>query len=318
MKECTLYISDAVNGLKNIDDESVDCCITSPPYYNLRDYGMEGQIGLEEFPQEYISRLVEVFREVKRTLKPDGTLWVVIGDSYAGSGKGRMKDGRPCKGNSISRNYNNEMGGKLKITQSCKPKDLIGIPWMLAFALRDDGWYLRQDIIWSKPNPMPESVKDRCTKSHEYIFMLSKSRKYYFDAISIAEPVAESTIKRLQQNIDSQIGSSRQQGKTNGNMKAVSGIIEGKRNKRDVWSVTTQGYKGAHFATFPEQLVMPMILAGCREGGVVLDPFAGSGTTLAVALKNNRNAIGVELNEDYKSLIVDRLKECEDVSLRVG
>ena len=217
-----IITGDALEQLKNLPDCSVDCCITSPPYYGLRDYGVEWQIGLEETPEMYIEKLVEIFREVYRVLKPDGTLWIVIADSYAGSGKGRNKGGsyNEKSPHKESKGQRRSRLGKTIAQNGCKPKDLIGIPWMLAFALRNDGWYLRQDIIWQKPNCMPESVKDRCTKSHEYIFLLSKQPKYYFDAEAISEPAADSTIKRCAQNIETQKGSDRQPGKTNGNMKA--------------------------------------------------------------------------------------------------
>lgn len=323
---------DALSVLKTLDNESVSCCVTSPPYYNLRDYGVDGQIGLEASPEEYIQKLVEIFREVKRVLKNDGTLWVNIADSYAGSGKGRVKGGvakRETFGKIQSANIGT-INGSLQKTQcnSCKPKDLIGIPWMLAFALRADGWYLRQDIIWAKPNPMPESVKDRCTKSHEYIFMLSKSPRYYFDGEAIAEPVANSTRARMLQDVENQQGSYTPS-KANGRMKAVAPRYGGKkytetpdkfnrtksgnlydyrpkRNKRDVWTVTTKPYKGAHFATFPPDLIEPCILAGCPQGGAVLDPFAGSGTTGMVAKKNGRDFVLIELNEEYIKLCADR------------
>ena len=293
---------DSLESLKGLPDNSVDCCITSPPYYGLRDYGTgtwvggdptcphkrlnkiskknitgqkreevgagvcdaiyktvcplcgavreDRQIGLEETPEEYIEKLVNVFREVKRVLKDDGTLWVNIGDSY------------------IMTKPDNEY----------KLKDLIGIPWMLAFALRKDGWYLRQDIIWSKPNSMPEAVKDRCTKAHEYIFLLSKKQNYYFDYEAIEEPVFD------------------------------NGLYD-TRHKRDVWTVSTKPYKEAHFATFPEELIEPMILAGCPVGGTILDPFSGSGTTGEVALKHKRKYIGIELNHKYVLLSIKRIEE---------
>lgn len=324
---------DALSILKTLDAESVNCCVTSPPYYNLRDYGVDGQIGLEETPEEYIQRLVEIFREVRRVLKSDGTLWVNIADSYAGSGKGRVKDGvaKLETFSGMKRSNKGTILGTLTQTKSdnCKPKDQIGIPWMLAFALRADGWYLRQDIIWAKPNPMPESVKDRCTKSHEYIFLLSKSRRYYFDGEAISEPVADSSIQRLSQNIDAQKGSDRVPFKTNGNMKAALPRYGGKkytenpdkfyrtksgnayayrpkRNKRDVWTITTKPFKGAHFATFPPDLIEPCILAGCPVGGVVLDPFAGSGTTGMVAKQNKRDFILIDLNADYVQICEER------------
>lgn len=327
-----ILFGDALEQLKTLESEIVDCCVTSPPYFMLRDYGVDGQIGLEEDPETYIEKLVSVFREVKRVLKPDGTLWVVIADSYAGSGKGRKKDG--CSSTFSDKQLSNvgAVSGRLNKTlySDCKPKDLIGIPWMLAFALRKDGWYLRDDIIWKKPNPMPESVRDRCTKSYEHIFMLSKSKNYYFDAESISEPVADSTVKRLSQNITDQKGSVAY-GKTNGKMKAVAPRYGGKkytetpevfnrtksgnmyefrerRNKRNVWTVSTKPYKGSHFATFPPDLIEPCILAGSRSGGVVLDPFLGSGTTAAVALSLGREFIGIELNKEYEPLIKQRIE----------
>lgn len=294
-----IYNTDCIYGLKELPDQCVDVCVTSPPYFNLRDYGNAGQIGLEKTPEEYIEKLVEVFREVRRVLKDDGTLWVNIGDSYATS-----------SGNQPPRNTRNRNGHTAKVVPSgYKRKDLIGIPWMLAFALRADGWYLRQDIIWNKTNCMPESVKDRCTKSHEYVFLLSKQPSYYFDAAAISEPIAESSRQRYTQNIAAQRGSDRQPGKTNGTTKAVMPRFDGRRNKRTVWSLHTARYKGAHFATFPEELVRPCILAGSPIGGTVLDPFAGSGTTAVVALKNSRNFIGFEISAEYCSLSENRIRE---------
>lgn len=320
---------DALSVLKKLDAESVACCVTSPPYYNLRDYGVDGQIGLENSPEEYIQKLVEIFREVKRVLKKDGTLWVNIADSYAGSGKGASNYPQNAKRYKQGTNKGS-CGSYLKktISADCKPKNLIGIPWMLAFALRADGWYLRQDIIWAKPNPMPESVKDRCTKSHEYIFLLSKSPRYYFDGEAIAEPVA-----RLSQDVEKQKGSYTPS-KANGKMKAAAPRYGGKkytenpdvfhrtksgnmyefrpkRNKRDVWTVSTKPFKGAHFATFPPDLIEPCVLAGCPVGGVVLDPFAGSGTTGMVAKQNGRDFILIELNNQYVKICEERTKNKE-------
>lgn len=327
----TVIFADALKGLAMLESNSVDACITSPPYYGLRDYGVNGQIGLESTPDEYIDRLVNVFRKVRRVLKPDGTLWVVIADSYAGSGKGAWKNK-----NGQKEVYVLDQGSaptKMpKTFEGIKAKDLIGIPWMLAFALRADGWYLRQDIIWHKTNPMPESVKDRCTKSHEYIFLLSKSPRYYFNAEAIAEPVANSTKKRLTQNIENQNGSNRAYGKNNGPMKACAPRYGGNkytatpdvfsrtksgnlyaprqlRNKRDVWTVCTKGFKGAHFATYPDTLILPCVLAGSKVDGTVLDPFCGSGTTLQVAAQNGRNGIGIEINAEYEPLIKARIGE---------
>jgi len=295
-------------------------CVTSPPYFCLRDYGHEGQLGLEQTPEEYIAAMVEVFRCVWDVLADDGTLWLNIGDSYAAAGGAQVQGTKQTKGSQFGA-WNGETR---KPPPGIKPKDLIGIPWLLAFALRADGWYLRQDIIWHKPNPMPESVRDRCTKAHEYIFLLSKSERYYYNAEAIAQPLAESSKQRLAQpNLANQRGSDRVPGKTNGNMKAVGPRFggnkygdddreesrtksgnewngnNGKANKRSVWTVATRPYKGAHFATFPFALIEPCILAGSRPGDVVLDPFMGSGTTAAVAKQHGRQYIGCELNEEY-------------------
>ena len=302
-------IGDCRETLKSIPNNSIHTCVTSPPYFGLRDYGMEDQIGLEQTQEEFVAQLVSVFREVKRVLRDDGTLWLNLGDSYAGSGKGRNGDGSPNV-NPLSKQATSAgtiIGNLVKSqTPNCKPKDLIGIPWRVAFALQADGWYLRQDIIWHKPNPMPESVQDRCTKAHEYIFLLSKSPKYYFDHEAIKEPVTGSTVRRLsQKNLLNQSGSDRVPFKTNGTMKAVGNTET--RNKRSVWTVTTKPFKGAHFATFPPDLIEPCILAGCPKGGTVLDPFGGSGTTGLVSLNNGRNAILCELNPEYGELIKDRI-----------
>lgn len=330
-----IIIGDALERLKTLPSDSVDCCVTSPPYYALRDYGVDGQIGLEETPETYIDRLVEVFREVRRVLKNNGTLWVNIADSYAGSGKGAAS--YPENAKKYKQSTSHGMLGAEKTTKAktpgIKPKDLIGIPWMLAFALRADGWYLRQDIIWQKPNAMPESVKDRCTKCHEYIFLLSKSRSYYFDGEAISEPCSESSVKRYQQNIEEQAGSLGPC-KNNGAMKAALPRYGGKkytenpdqfyrtksgtmydpqlrRNKRDVWTISTAAFKGAHFATFPRKLIEPCILAGCPIGGTVLDPFIGSGTTAEVAQDLGRNCIGIDLNESSLVFCRDRGIEVE-------
>ena len=378
---------DCLEKLKQLPDGIVDCCVTSPPYYGLRDYGTgtwvggdpncnheeakysicprrgavreDMQIGLEDTPEEYVEKLVSVFREVRRVLKDDGTLWLNIGDSYSGSGRGPA--GNLDKVND-PRNMTNSQSNKPIVPFGCKPKDLIGIPWMLAFALRADGWYLRQDIIWAKPNPMPESVKDRCVKSHEYIFLLSKQKKYYFDYEAIQEEAkwkddkratqgriaydgkrTEGTDKHAQQSF---VAFSRKKksdsngirfggqkygdnadkhfqtysgkewtpqtkyknleynGQQNHTMheRRAEGLPDEEyvvRNKRDVWSVSVQPIREAHFATFPEKLIEPCILAGSRVGGVVLDPFFGSGTTGRVAVKLNRSYIGIELNPKY-------------------
>ena len=355
-----ILIGDALEKLKEIEDKTVDCCVTSPPYWGLRDYQTakwEGgdigcdhvantratkkfgndvfnenrpsreetktkgyyadvcpkcgaikkdlQIGLEGTPEAYINRLVAVFREVKRVLKDDATLWVNIGDSYANQKSGDTYSGfndryfgKETDGGKQAQTVSNAHIGKLDF-QDCKPKDLVGIPWMLAFALRFDGWYLRQDLIWAKPNPMPESVRDRCTKSHEYIFLLSKSPSYYYDACAIKEPVKN-------------MGKPRAFSKPgNNDRNDVGRIYEPRetRNKRSVWFISTKPYKGAHFATFPPDLIEPCILAGSREGGIVLDPFMGSGVTCMVAKKHGRGYIGVDLNPSYTELAKKRIYE---------
>lgn len=319
-----IYSGDALAVLRQLNSESVQCCVTSPPYFQLRDYGVDGQIGLEDTPEEFIAKLVEVFHEVKRVLKPDGTLWVNIADSYAGSGKGRNTDGRHSDAGGKNSKQSTNTGavmGRLKKTvtsEDAKPKDLLGIPWMLAFALRADGWYLRSDILWKKTNPIPESVKDRPTRCHEYIFLLSKSRTYYYDY----EAVMEDAVGYNKGNAKSFRGggaytnnrsfdnSAVVERETHGNVKNKTG----KRNLRDVWSVATQGTKEAHFATFPEKLIEPCILAGTKAGDVVLDPFAGSGTTGIVAHRYGREFIGIELNEEYAELARRRIS---DVQMRL-
>lgn len=277
-------------------------CVTSPPYYGLRDYGHDGQIGLEQTPEEYIKAMVEVFRCVWDVLEDDGTLWLNIGDSYCGTGsKGEWVDPKNPNGR------NGQAVSKTQKIAGYKSKDLIGIPWMLAFALRADGWYLRQDIIWHKPNPMPESVQDRCTKAHEYIFLLSKSQKYYYDAESIKE---DAIGERGGSPLKARNPEFRQ-----GNVKTVNeGLANGWqpseiRNKRSVWTVTTKPYEGAHFAVFPQDLIEPCIMAGAPVGGVVLDPFMGSGTTAQVAQNLGRKYLGCELNPEYKSLQDKRLRQ---------
>ena len=353
MIDSILY-GDCRETLKTVTNSTVQTCVTSPPYYGLRDYGtatwiggdsncnhmrdskvnpsncitghknhdkmagvgdaiyktkcpkcgairQDSQIGLEQTPEDYIDQLVQVFREVHRVLKDDGTLWVNIGDSYYNyrSGKGQaLPKQSVSKTNQDLPQVNPKRGNKL---DGLKEKDLIGIPWMLAFALRKDGWYLRQDIIWHKPNPMPESVRDRCTKSHEYIFLLSKSRSYYYNHEAIKEPVKQDWGTR-----DRSKGKYHNEGT---GLQPHSGLTKSytTKNKRSVWTVTNKPYKGAHFAVFPTDLIEPCILAGSSEGDVVLDPFMGSGTTAMVALKHNRNYIGCELNEDYASLQTDRI-----------
>ena len=258
-----ILIGDVREKLKELPDQSVHCVVTSPPYWGLRDYGKDGQIGMEDTPEEFVANLVSVFREVWRVLRDDGTLWLNLGDSYAGSGKGRNPDGTvhvsamiAKQGSSAGTVMGNVKGGL--VPDGLKPKDLVGIPWRVAFALQAEGWYLRQDIIWHKPNPMPESVTDRCTKSHEYIFLLSKSRQYYFDNEAIKEPAKYAGDDRGSRT-DSRRGTI---------MNSISGITTETRNKRDVWTVTTRPFKGAHFATFPPQLIEPCILSGTSAHGV--------------------------------------------------
>ena len=281
-------------------------CVTSPPYFGLRDYGHEGQIGLEQTPEEYIAAMVEVFRCVKDVLADDGTLWLNIGDSYAAQGGAQVQGTKQAKGSQAGA-WNGETR---KPPQGIKPKDLIGIPWMLAFALRADGWYLRQDIIWHKPNPMPESVRDRCTKAHEYIFLLSKSERYFFDSEAMREPgVIPAGTKAAK-------GSAERQAQSGVNARPPEyKVYDGMRNRRSVWTVNTRPYKGAHFATFPPALIEPCILAGSRPGDVVLDPFMGSGTTAQVALQNGRKYLGCELNESYAELQQQRIKAIQNNNL---
>jgi DNA modification methylase len=288
---------DVLSRIAEIEDGTVNTCVTSPPYWGLRDYNNDGQIGLEEDPNEYIDKMVKVFREVKRVLRDDGTLWLNIGDSYSGSGKGPA--GNLGKKHN-ERHLEKKTGGL--VPKGTKPKDLVGIPWMLAFALRADGWYLRQDIIWAKPNPMPESVKDRCTKSHEYVFLLSKSSKYYFDSEAMKEDgVIPAGTKGAK-------GSIERQGIKGVNARPpVYKVYDGKRNKRDVWFVKTKPFPGAHFAVMPEELVEPCILAGSPKGGLVLDPFTGSGTVGVVSLRNERNFVGIELNPEYAMMAKERI-----------
>lgn len=270
---------DCIDTLKALPEQSVHTCVTSPPYFGLRDYGHDGQIGLEPTPDEFVAALVAVFREVRRVLRDDGTLWLNLGDSYARNpAKGQHKPGQSGGKNAYVYDNGNGRASATFLGDGIKEKDLIGIPWRVAFALQADGWYLRQDIIWHKPNPMPESVRDRCTKAHEYIFLLSKGQRYYFDAEAIKE-------------------------------QAVGGTE--RRNRRSVWTVTTKPFKGAHFATFPPDLIEPCVLAGAPVGGVVLDPFGGAGTTGLVAKMNYRKAILCELNPEYAGMARGRIEAYE-------
>jgi DNA modification methylase len=292
------------------DGVKVQTCITSPPYFGLRDYGHEGQIGLEQTPEDYIKAMVEVFRCVRDVLADDGTLWLNIGDSYARQGGKHSDQPRNWDGRDKDPGAMHATRHVDNLGDQYKPKDLIGIPWMLAFALRADGWYLRQDIIWHKPNPMPESVQDRCTKAHEYVFLLSKSERYYFDSEAMKEP-ATNAGKRVA------IGEksfSKGQAKGAGIAASGNGLadyydVPEDRNRRSVWTVATKPYKGAHFATFPQELIEPMVLAGSRVGDIVLDPFMGSGTTAQVAHQLGRQYLGCELNQDYSELQDERLSQ---------
>lgn len=310
-----IILGDCRKSLRMLEDESVNTCVTSPPYFGLRDYGHEGQIGLEQTPDEFVSELVSVFREVRRVLRNDGTMWVNLGDSYYNY--------RPGKGQRQSRQ--SIASQKASVVEECpkrgnkleglKEKDLIGIPWRVAFALQADGWYLRQDIVWSKPNPMPESVRDRCTKSHEYIFLLSKSQNYYFDNQAIKEPMSEVSKARMvrgvsdtHKNVNGAPGQSPHTiNKPRENGEATD--IPDTRNKRSVWDVATKPFSEAHFATYPPELIEPCILAGCPDGGTVLDPFFGAGTTGLVSDRLGRNCVGLELNPEYADIAYRRLKQ---------
>lgn len=268
-EQINIITGDSIQELKKIPDQTFQCCVTSPPYWGLRDYGIEGQIGAEMDVNKYIENLVKVFREVKRTLKDNGTLWLNIGDSYtSGNRKWRQEDKKnPARG----------MSYRPPTPEGLKAKDLIGVPWKLAFALQADGWYLRSDIIWYKPNCQPESVKDRPTQAHEYLFLLTKSTKYYYDYEAIKEP-------------------------------GVNGKL---RNKRTVWSINTEPFKGAHFAVFPKELVRPCILAGSKPGDIVLDPFFGSGTVGEVCLEEERKCVGIELKEEYADIARQRIQSIQ-------
>lgn len=334
-----IIVGDCLESLREMPAESVHCVVTSPPYYGLRDYGVAGQIGLEATPAEFIARMVEVFEEVRRVLRKDGTCWVNMGDSYAThpgqQGNGQMR-GRGVTGARVGRTTDRGLG--------FKPKDMMGMPWRLAFALQDAGWWLRQDIIWHKPNPMPESVTDRCTKNHEYVFLLTKSPRYHFDAKAIAEPVSAAMLQQVRDGYEGQSTKLFEVAKAQDASATKRRIIEGARermtagkwsgeadqasgtrmveavararaagnahdspfgltsNKRSVWTVNTAPCKEAHFATYPPDLIKPCILAGCPQGGTVLDPFFGSGTTGMVALELGRSAIGIELNPEYAAI----------------
>jgi DNA modification methylase len=292
-----ILIGDCLDILPTLPDASVNCCVTSPPYWGLRDYGVDGQLGLEKTPEEYTARMVEVFREVRRVLRDDGTLWLNLGDSYVANGSGQVPQTKSHKGSGLA--------GPNRDGATClEPKNLVGIPWRVAFALQSDGWYLRQDIIWHKPNPMPESVTDRCTKAHEYIFLLSKNARYYYDSWAIADKaqcagkILDYTGAQKNNDTDPKLQATRPKGRKI--------TVAETRNRRSVWTVPTKPYSGAHFATYPPELITPCILAGCPKGGTVIDPFGGSGTTGEVCEANGRNSILIELNEKYCGLIKTR------------
>ena len=326
------YYGDCRETLKTLPGQSVQCCITSPPYFGLRDYGHADQIGLEPSPEAYVAELVAVFREVRRVLRDDGTLWLNIGDSYAAQRGGTHQpaetlaggvNGKTADGKNVNRGRHDGYSPSRNASGiGLKHKDLIGIPWRVAFALQADGWYLRQDIIWAKPNPMPESVTDRCTKAHEYLFLLSKSPRYFYDAKAIADPAVcgwngsefhtgKSAVHQLGRS--QKIRPSKTKGSFNGKTEAMAGTgqnafraVTESRNRRSVWTIGTQPFSGAHFAVMPPELVKPCVLAGCPVGGVVLDPFFGSGTVGMVAESLGRQWIGCELNEQYRPLIEQR------------
>lgn len=348
----TLYCGDSLTVLRSLPDGVARCCVTSPPYWGLRDYGVAGQLGLEATPDDYVARMVEVFREVRRVLADDGTLWLNLGDSYAAQRGGTampaetLAGGVGGKGDASAHRGRAEIGGRQDESSpafrtgrvahrnaslfGCKHKDLVGIPWRVAFALQADGWYLRSDIIWAKPNPMPESVTDRPTKAHEYVFLLSKRAKYFYDAAAIAEEVAPSQVGRIR---DDQIGGASHEergqhsaggryvkrpsvprGGFNGKTEAMADegrnafrAVVDQRNARTVWSIATQPYPEAHFATFPEELARRCIMAGSAPGDTVLDPFGGSGTVAQVATGNGRNAVHIDLNPQYIELARQRI-----------
>ena len=343
MSDYTIHTGDVLDVLPTLESGSINTCVTSPPYFGLRDYGHDGQIGLEPTPDAYVAKLVAVFREVKRVLRDDGTVWLNLGDSYASFRDGKATPDTTRNGDTGTLVPKGAAKNRIAATfanTAVKHKDLVGIPWRVAFALQADGWYLRQDIIWHKPNPMPESVRDRCTKAHEYIFLLSKSAQYYYDQDAVKEPISESTANdsRLQ---DDNYETGRPERGFTGSPSRGSGLLKPKgirvggdkygdddttftrtksgndyqlaitRNRRSVWSVTTKPFKEAHFAVFPPDLIRPCILAGCPEGGTVLDPFNGSGTTGVVCMEENRNYVGIELNPEYVTMAKRRISQAQ-------
>lgn len=311
MSVAKIMVGDVRTRLRELPEGAVQCVITSPPYWGLRDYGHHDQLGLEATPAEYVAGMVEVFREVSRVLADDGTLWLNLGDSYRPSGNSSTKIGlnERTHGKKFATDKQAMPGAHLDrshLMADVKPKDLVGIPWRVAFALQADGWYLRQEIIWHKPNPMPESVTDRCTKSHEHVFLLTKSSRYFFDAEAIKEPAKWADDKRNGSGRLTYDG--KRQGEPGQGQEAFVSIKEN-RNKRSVWTIPTRPFPGAHFAVMPEALVEPCVLAGSRPGDLVLDPFTGSGTVAVVALRHGRNYIGTELNAEYASIAEQRILE---------
>jgi DNA modification methylase len=304
-----LIQGDCLEVLPTLPEKSVQCVVTSPPYWGLRDYGVDGQLGLEATPDLYVEHLVAVGRELWRVLRDDGTLWLNLGDSYAGGGRGGNTDAITGHGKdaSIIDKSKRWGGGNVPAVGGLKRKDLVGIPWMVAFALRADGWYLRQDIVWAKANPMPESVTDRCTKSHEYLFLLTKSARYYFDNAAIKEPSTGQNGKAADFKRVTKDHLLPGQSAIQHRMDRKPVEDNGTRNRRDVWFIAKQGYSEAHFATFPEALVEPCILAGSKAGDVVLDPFSGSGTTGKVAVKHGRSFVGIDLKADYVAMSQTRI-----------
>lgn len=302
-----MIIGDCREALQSLPSESVNCIVTSPPYFGLRDYGVDGQIGLEATPDAFVTELVAVFREVRRVLRDDGTLWLNLGDSYASGAKGSGGTGKSTLGQrkspeGVLRSQNRQAMDVRALDCGLADKNLLGIPWRVAFALQADGWYLRQDIIWAKPNPMPESVTDRCTKAHEYVFLLSKSARYYYDQDAIAEPSAQPNRERA----DAFGGKSWKERQQHSEGAVFTGSET--RNARSVWNIATQPFSEAHFATFPPELAERCIKAGCPQGGTVLDPFGGAGTTGLVADRFQRSAILIELNPAYADMARNRIK----------
>jgi len=328
MREFRILEGDVLARLREIESGSVRCCVTSPPYWGLRDYGVDGQLGLERTPEEYVAALVAVFREVRRVLRDDGTLWLNLGDSYAGSLGAQSRGGPPSDSSTLRGNGHVGGGPKIKSlsatqiaahpkgqthtgslarTPGLKPKDLVGIPWRVAFALQADGWWLRSDIIWAKPNPMPESVRDRPTKAHEYLFLLAKAERYFYDAESTKEPATDRGRINGRDGRDEPCAA-RPPGSSPRTLARLD-YRELGRNRRSVWTIATQPFSGAHFAVMPEALVDPCILAGSAQGDLVLDPFAGSGTVGVVALRHGRRFVGIELNPTYASMARDRIRD---------